>query len=282
MTTKSRNWKRQRDFWLDHYFTISPKAQRSPGPIRDSDYIGVPITSNMPTPLAQPCLIWRRALSQNGYGVLDGRGAHIIAYEQSRDCTLSPKQGEQIDHLCHRRFCIQPAHLYLGDAKTNAEDRKALRSENANYRTWDQVGDRFDKAMTEHHWQAPQIETISPGFAEPLECPHDFETIRSGGSAKICLNCDEKGQGINQPGHRNPCRKRWAQAPECRCEPCCCRRCLLGMMPQAQQEFEKTGGSPIHSLGGEIPESLFNENEPLDGETAQRVRETLERWTGRK
>ena len=92
------------------------------------------------------------AKHRTGTGYSTGEERTGIAYEQSRDCTLSPKQGDQIDHLCHRRFCIQPAHLYLGDAKTNAEDRKALRSENAKYRTRDQVEDRFDKAMTEHHF----------------------------------------------------------------------------------------------------------------------------------
>ena len=37
-----------------------------------------------------------------------------------------------------------------------------------------------------------------------------------------------------------------------------------------------------HSLGGEIPESLFDENGPLDRETAQRVRETLEEMDWKK
>ncbi len=280
MTTAQNQWKGQRDFWLDHYLQNPNIERRHQGPIRESDYIGVPITPNMPTPLAKPCLIWRWALSQNGYGTIDGRGAHIIAYEQSRNCTASPKQGDQIDHLCHRRACIQPAHLYLGDAKTNAEDRKALWSESSNYETWGQIGNRFDKAMTENYWPAPQLEGQSPGFAKPLECPHDFEVIKSAGSAQICLNCGEINEGANQPGHRDHCKEIWEQAPTCRCEPCCCRLCLQTMLPKAQQEFEKTGGWPIHSLGGEIPESLFDEKQPLDNETAQRARKTLEMWTG--
>ena len=59
------------------------------------------------------------------------------------------------------------------------------------------------------------------------------------------------------------------------------QNCLLGMMPQAQQEFERPEDGRS-TASAEIPESLFDENGPLDRETAQQVRETLERWTGRK
>ena len=210
-------WQEQRDFWLDHYYQYRPGDSRTAGKIRESDYMGVPFTQNMPTPLAQPCLIWRWTLATSGYGEINGRGTHIIAFEQSRGTSVSPKDGEQINHLCHRRFCVQPAHLYLGDAKTNSEDRRALTSEASSYRTWKQVGDRFDKAMTEHYWPAPQIETYSPRLirTEPLDCPHNFDTIRSAGNAEICLNCGEntKQQQVKwaqkhtakRNGHKLPC-----------------------------------------------------------------------------
>ena len=274
-------WQGQRDFWLDHYYQYPPGKSRPAGRIRESDYMGAPFTQNMPTPLAQPCLIWRWTLATSGYGEIDGRGTHIIAFEQSRGTSVSPKDGDQVNHLCHRRFCIQPAHLYLGNAKTNSEDRRALASEIPSYKTWKQVGDRFDKAMTEHYWPAPQIEAYSPPLmgTKPIDCPHDFDTIRSAGSADICLNCGELGGNSRAKGHRTSCQERWPQASKCRCEPCCCRRCLTNMLVTAQRKFEETGGWPTYNLGGKLPESFFDEETPLSRETAKEIRVVLEKWT---
>ena len=126
---------------------------------------------NAPTPLASPCLIWRWGLGGGGYGTIGGRYARVVAYEQSRDCKVSRESGEQVDHLCHRPFCVQPAHLYHGDAQTNAEDRKARRSEMASYETWAQVGDRYDKAMTGFYWEAPKINALSPATPTHWSAP---------------------------------------------------------------------------------------------------------------
>ena len=88
------------------------------------------------------------------------------------------------------------------DAQTNAEDRKARRSKMHYYETWAQVGDRYDKAMTEFYWEAPKISALSPGYADPLECPHDFDTIKSAGDAHICSNCGERSKSPDTVGHK--------------------------------------------------------------------------------
>ena len=127
------------------------------------------------------------ALGVDRQWVWNNHGGQVCArscHEQSRNCRLSSEEGEQVNHLCHRPFCIQPAHLYLGNAQTNAEDRKARQSEMSTYATWDQLGDRHDRAMTGHYWEPPETEAISPSFNKPLECPHEFDTIRSGGDAR--------------------------------------------------------------------------------------------------
>ena len=137
MNRAIRNRKGERDYWLGHYAQYQPGQMRksSNQAITPADYIGIPIPLNTPTPLASPCLIWRWGLIGSGYGVVGGRYAHVVAYELSRNCQVAQEEGEQVNHLCHRPFCVQPAHLYLGDAKTNAEDRKALRSEMGTYQT---------------------------------------------------------------------------------------------------------------------------------------------------
>jgi len=101
-------------------------ARRPAGPITPSDYAAVytPPTNN-PIPYYGSCLIWRHRLDADGYGTLrlDGRTlkAHRAAYKMSRG---SIPEGKFILHMCHRRSCIQPAHLYAGTRKENADDRQ--------------------------------------------------------------------------------------------------------------------------------------------------------------
>lgn len=72
------------------------------------------------------CWIWERALT-HGYGQLTVNGrnyrAHRLMY------ALVNKKSETdlnfICHTCDRRACINPAHLYEGDAASNARDRYA-------------------------------------------------------------------------------------------------------------------------------------------------------------
>ena len=152
-----RDWKGERDWWLDHFYQFVPGQLRSSKAttLVPSDYVAIPLPTNVPAPLAQPCLIWRWALGGGGYGSLQGRGAHVVAYEQTRGVAVHP--GSSVLHLCHRPFCVQPAHLYEGTDKENAEDRKALNSEMRTYATWDMIGDRYGKAFTEHRWPAPPL-----------------------------------------------------------------------------------------------------------------------------
>ena len=49
--------------------------------------------------------------------------AHRYAWELTRKCRV-PK-GKLILHMCNNRACINPDHLYCGDAKDNARDRSA-------------------------------------------------------------------------------------------------------------------------------------------------------------
>lgn len=226
----ARDFKGERNWWLDHFYQWASDARRrSKSPqMRAHDYFAIPIPQNMPTPLAWPCLIWRWALNGAGYGNFKGRGAHVVAYEQSRGKEVSP--GLYILHLCHRPFCVQPAHLYEGTANQNSEDKKAVYSELCTYRTWQLLSDRWDRAESDYYWVAPPIETAIPGFrSRPvLKCPHWF--VRPAGSATLCANCGEASSESIFSGHREPCYSPSPDIPprQCRCltEPCSCTTCL--------------------------------------------------------
>ncbi len=114
------------------YLAGSGKSRRRPaGLINTSNYAAVYTPpANCPTPYYGPCLIWRHGLDTHGYGMLHLNGkphkAHRVAYEMTRGRI---PEGKHILRLCHRRSCIQPAHLYAGTPKRNAEDRKVRLSE---------------------------------------------------------------------------------------------------------------------------------------------------------
>ena len=122
-------WNRARNYILrTHYGGAAvPNGQRDAGvAITSKDYWPVPIPPNLQFPIPQSCLIWRGSLNNEGYGkrAADGeiRLAHRVAYEQSGRAL---GDADNVLHACHRRFCIQPAHLYQGSEKDNATDRRA-------------------------------------------------------------------------------------------------------------------------------------------------------------
>lgn len=69
------------------------------------------------------CLDWAGRRLPNGYGMFfrDGekRYAHRIAFELRHGAI---PQGKMICHHCDRPCCVNPDHLFLGDAKANARD----------------------------------------------------------------------------------------------------------------------------------------------------------------
>lgn len=65
-----------------------------------------------------PCLIWLGALTDAGYAPKDARHDAF-----KTGAGRKPKRGMFLNHLCHRRACMQPGHIYEGDAAANARDR---------------------------------------------------------------------------------------------------------------------------------------------------------------
>lgn len=69
------------------------------------------------------CWIWIGRLDHKGYGQVSWRNqkrsAHRVAYEISKSA-IPP--GAYVCHLCDVRSCVNPAHLWLGDAGANSRD----------------------------------------------------------------------------------------------------------------------------------------------------------------
>ena len=204
-----RDREKERNYWLDHFGQYRPGSRRRPeaGPIGPGDYVGIPAPRDTEIPLQEPCLAWRWQLRGGGYGVLRGRGAHVIVFEQTRGRGV--REELQVNHLCNRPFCVQPAHLYEGTAQQNSEDRQADLA-NGRYPRWQIMAHRFDRALTRHHWPVPEPAGISTGWGEPLECPHVRIAGMFDGRGQ-CNDCgaEQVGETVKAPrecGLAQPCR----------------------------------------------------------------------------
>lgn len=73
------------------------------------------------------CWLWLLARDKNGYGLVKHqrrmRRAHRVAWEVANGVAIPT--GLWVLHRCNRPSCINPAHLYVGNAQANADDREA-------------------------------------------------------------------------------------------------------------------------------------------------------------
>lgn len=75
-------------------------------------------------PVESGCHEWQSTLHRDGYGKFWLNGgqvqAHRVAYLLHRG---EIPEGRWVLHTCDNRKCVNPEHLYLGDAKDNARDK---------------------------------------------------------------------------------------------------------------------------------------------------------------
>ncbi len=127
MMSQLNRYRQERDF-LQYLARIALERKgRAAVGITPDDYTAVySLPTNSKAPTYGPCLIWRRGLTSDGYGHISQNGrkmlAHRLVYEMTRG---SIPDNMHVLHMCNRRSCIQPAHLYAGTPQENAEDRKA-------------------------------------------------------------------------------------------------------------------------------------------------------------
>lgn len=71
------------------------------------------------------CRIWTGAANKDGYGLLRAFGkpmlAHRVAYILANGDAID---GVEVDHICGRRACVNPAHLRPADRKRNMENQQ--------------------------------------------------------------------------------------------------------------------------------------------------------------
>jgi len=75
------------------------------------------------TEFSDRCWNWTGSKNIKGYGHTTLRGRHTLAHRVAYEAVYGefPKDN-MVLHLCDNPSCVNPRHLYLGNAKQNARD----------------------------------------------------------------------------------------------------------------------------------------------------------------
>ena len=201
------DWTRERHALIDRWYGAVPKPgpnrrRTTDAPISERDYLGIPPQVNGRFKAWDYCLAWRRSLTPGGYGQITMGETRILAHRAAYQIAggIIP-QGAQLNHLCNRPYCVQPAHLYPGTPQDNADDRKVFHShsfwaeEMLPHVALEQIAhDQFLTRLANparYDTPAPWSPPIQHGQGHLTDwtCPgHDFQI--PAGDAKICRICD--------------------------------------------------------------------------------------------
>ena len=208
------DYKTERDAILRRWYGNNPQAQNPqasrlwPEPLRQNDYLGIPIPVNLPFLIWGSCLVWKYSLNQDGYGIIrvDGKNelAHRAAYIQAKGPI---PDGKQINHLCNRPYCVQPAHFYAGDQQDNRDDAEIFGFSGfmppPSIVLMNPEGEFTDPLLrrlrTSERWK--QVDPWDPPEQPPqvpleeFTCPgHDFRIPMQGNEEKLCRICERSEQ----------------------------------------------------------------------------------------
>ena len=80
--------------------------------------------------ISEGCWLWTGAKNNNGYGMLrrsgTGNQPRVLAHRASWELHRGEiPDGQHVLHHCDNPPCVNPAHLWLGDARANALDMVA-------------------------------------------------------------------------------------------------------------------------------------------------------------
>jgi len=76
----------------------------------------------------ETCWLWTGHVDKIGYGRHSASYAHRYSFELHTGKPIPA--GRQIDHMCHNRACVNPAHLRSVTNKQNGENRKGPNKNN--------------------------------------------------------------------------------------------------------------------------------------------------------
>ena len=206
-----RDYQTERDAIIKRWYggnpqTRNPRPRRywSEGPITPADCFAVPMQVNSPFSPFGHCMVWRYGLNRDGYGVLTigekQELAHRAVFIQTRGRV---PEDRQVNHLCNRPYCVQPAHLYAGTRQDNKDDSQIFSREELLHAPWVlhwPRGKGTEDALLQRLLESNRYDGTGPWepMAQPTQrpleeftCPgHDFAITMFGGNSRICRICE--------------------------------------------------------------------------------------------
>lgn len=92
-------------------------------PMRREDIAALLDGLSIPEPNSG-CRLWLGSVSK-GYGYVSLNGKMRIASRVSYETYIGPLGGNDACHHCDNTYCIEPTHLFAGDALANMADRES-------------------------------------------------------------------------------------------------------------------------------------------------------------
>ena len=116
----------------------------------------VPPPFNIVVPIAGPCIITKSPLGLEGYAAQE----HREAYTNSGGRFSGERKNAL--HLCGRRYCIQPSHIYAGSASDNHRDARLHKGKRS----------AFGDLENMHRIAMERAEAVSHDHQLPLPLAH--------------------------------------------------------------------------------------------------------------
>ena len=174
---------------------------RAAGPFcLEQDCVGIETPPNLhyPTGLGATCLIWRWRITREGYGIMslpDRPNKRVKVHRLTYACFrgVHVRDVGPVLHMCHRPYCVQPAHLYEGtpqDNRVHASDRNRVVPKGG----WSSIAQHFDRGgdSAQYLWQAPSPPNLLAGVTVPPPSkvpPHNHLGEAPAGDGFICNTC---------------------------------------------------------------------------------------------
>jgi len=117
------------------------------------------------------CWEWTAGRNHKGYGTLKVAGKDLRAHRVAYEVWVGPiPEGMHVLHVCDNPPCINPAHLWVGTNKDNADDRDAkgrqrvLRGEENGFSklTWENVQEIRDLYGDHSQAELARMYGVSP------------------------------------------------------------------------------------------------------------------------
>lgn len=197
---KGTIWRQQRDF-------LCYASGSAPG---HKGVIPVPGPTNNQL-VAGECLIWCGPLNADGYPRKGMSLREVFRRSRGR------QPSGHVLHLCHRRSCVQPSHLYEGSPSDNGEDRhhrfggnRALKWDlpqdgrpllDRLYASmpptdWGRVQKEFDIAQeVAAYYNSPEGRQMPFAGTQPRFLEHDCVPGAPAGDVRLCQICDLSPRG---------------------------------------------------------------------------------------